>query len=124
MATDWGIAAIWFALALVASFLSIRFKLSVALVEILVGMAAGNVVHLLDHYKAFGYAWGLESNQWIAFLAGFGSILLTFMAGAEIEPAVLRRYLKESLAIGIAGFAVPFDTLARCALVKRRKGQQ
>jgi Kef-type K+ transport system membrane component KefB len=30
------------------------------------------------------------------------------MAGAEIEPAVLRRYLKESLAIGLASFAAPF----------------
>jgi Kef-type K+ transport system membrane component KefB len=108
MENSWGIAALWMALALTASFLSIRFNLSVALVEILVGIAAGNAAHLLEHYQAFGWHWELKTNEWIAFLAGFGSILLTFMAGAEIEPGVLRRFLKESLTIGIASFAAPF----------------
>ena len=42
MELTWGIAAVWLGLALVASLLSIRFKMSVALVEILVGIAAGN----------------------------------------------------------------------------------
>lgn len=45
---SWGIATVWMGLALVASFISIRFKLSVALVEILVGIAAGNLAVLLD----------------------------------------------------------------------------
>src|SRR5207302_1415854 len=74
--------------------------LSVALVEILVGVVAGNVAPL--------FGWELKPTQWITFLAGFGSILLTFMAGAEIEPAVLRRFFKESMTIGLASFAVPF----------------
>jgi Kef-type K+ transport system membrane component KefB len=106
METNWGIAAVWVGLGLVASLLSIRLKLSVALVEILVGIAAGNLAHLLQHY--YGPAWELKTTEWIAFLAGFGSILLTFMAGAEIEPAVLRRFFKESMAIGAASFAAPF----------------
>lgn len=105
---SWGIATVWMGLALLASFISIRFNLSVALVEILVGIAAGNLVLLLDHHHVFGLPWRLEANEWITFLAGFGSILLTFMAGAEIEPTVLRRFLKESLAIGVASFAAPF----------------
>jgi len=104
----WGIAAIWLGLALVASLLSIRFKMSVALVEILVGIAAGNLVLLLDHYHVFGVHWELKPNEWIAFLAGFGSILLTFMAGAEIEPSLLRKSLKPTLSIGFAGFLAPF----------------
>jgi len=108
MDNSWGIAAVWMGLALLASLLSIRFNLSVALVEILVGIAAGNVAHLLDHYHVFGMVWELKANEWIAFLAGFGSILLTFMAGAEIEPAVLRRFFKESMSIGLASFAAPF----------------
>jgi Kef-type K+ transport system membrane component KefB len=106
MESSWGIAAVWMGLALVASLLSIRFKLSVALVEILVGIAAGNLAHLLHHY--FGPAWELKTTEWIAFLAGFGSILLTFMAGAEIEPEVLRKFFKESMGIGMAGFFAPF----------------
>jgi Kef-type K+ transport system membrane component KefB len=96
MESIWLSAAVWVALALIASLIAKRSGVSVALVEILVGVAAGNLLHL--NSKA----------EWVAFLAGFGSILLTFMAGAEIEPAVLRRYLKESLSIGIIAFLFPF----------------
>ena len=108
MEIGWGVAALWMGLALLASFLSIRFKLSVALVEILVGTVAGNLVILLDRYQLFGRHWALGANDWIKFLAGFGSILLTFMAGAEIEPGVLRRFFKESFTIGVASFVGPF----------------
>lgn len=108
MESSWGIAAVWMGLALIAALLSIRFKLSVALVEILVGIVAGNVAAFLGHHHAFGLHWELKANEWIAFLAGFGSILLTFMAGAEIEPAILRKHLKQSLAIGVASFGIPF----------------
>jgi Kef-type K+ transport system membrane component KefB len=117
MELSWEIAAVWMGLALLASLISIRLKVSVALVEILVGIAAGNLAHLLDHYQVFyqllaehgvQFRWELKANEWIAFLAGFGSILLTFMAGAEIEPGVLRKFFKESMAIGAASFAAPF----------------
>jgi len=109
MENPWGIAAIWLGLALAASLVSIRFKMSVALVEILVGIVAGNLALLLDHYAVFGFQhWKLEPNEWIKFLAGFGSILLTFMAGAEIEPALLRKSFKVTFAIGFASFLAPF----------------
>jgi Kef-type K+ transport system membrane component KefB len=108
MESDWGIAALWLGLALLASLLAIRFKLSIALVEILVGIVAGNLALLLAHYQVFGLQWELKANEWVKFLAGFGSILLTFMAGAEIEPGVLRRFFKESMSIGFAGFLGPF----------------
>jgi Kef-type K+ transport system membrane component KefB len=108
MENDWGIAALWLGLALLASLLAIRLKLSIALVEILVGIAAGNLALLLGHFQVFGLHWELKANEWVKFLAGFGSILLTFMAGAEIEPGVLRRFFKESMSIGFAGFLGPF----------------
>src|SRR5947209_5481473 len=108
MESSWGIAAVWMGLALIASFLAIRFNLSVALVEILVGIVAGNLALLLDHHQVFGLHWELKSNEWIAFLAGFGSVLLTFMAGAEIEPEVLRKFFKQSMSIGVVSFAAPF----------------
>ncbi|GBD16324.1 Na(+)/H(+)-K(+) antiporter GerN [bacterium HR26] len=91
----WGAAAIWMALALVASLFSIRLGVSVALVEIAVGVFGGNVLHL-------------EVSEWINVLAGIGAVVLTFLAGAEIDPESLRRHLKPSLAIGIAGFLFPF----------------
>jgi Kef-type K+ transport system membrane component KefB len=105
---SWGIAAVWMGLALLATFISIRFNVSVALVEILVGIVAGNLAMLLSQHHVFGLRWNLEPTEWIRFLVGFGSILITFMAGAEIEPSILRRYFKESLAIGAASFAAPF----------------
>jgi Kef-type K+ transport system membrane component KefB len=91
----YGVAATWIALAFAASVFSIRLGISVALAEILVGVLGGNV-------------FGLAANQWIDFLAGFGSVLLTFLAGAEIDPASFRRFLAPSLAIGGVGFAAPF----------------
>jgi len=87
----YAIAAVWIALAFLASLISIRVGLSVALVEILVGVFGGNVLHIAP-------------NEWINFLAGFGSVLITFLAGAEIDPASFRRFLKPSLAIGGIGF--------------------
>jgi Kef-type K+ transport system membrane component KefB len=111
MESSWAIAAVWMGLALVASLLAIRYRMSVALVEILVGIVAGNLALVLDHYQVLhdrGMRWELKANEWIKFLAGFGSILLTFLAGAEIEPGVLRKFFKESMTIGVASFAAPF----------------
>jgi Kef-type K+ transport system membrane component KefB len=89
------IAALWIGLALVASLVSIRIGISVALIEIVVGVVGGNFL-------------GLHTTTWIDFLASFGAVLLTFLAGAEIDPDSLRRHLRPSLAIGGISFAGPF----------------
>lgn len=88
------IAALWIGLALVASLVSIRVGISVALIEIGLGVLGGNVL-------------GLQTTPWIDFLAAFGAILLTFLAGAEIDPDSLRRHLRPSLVIGGISFAAP-----------------
>jgi Kef-type K+ transport system membrane component KefB len=49
-----------------------------------------------------------QPNAWINFLAGFASVVLTFLAGAEIEPESFRRQLAPTLAIGIVSFLLPF----------------
>ena len=95
MENTWLIASLWMALALAASLISIRIGLSVALIEILVGIIGGNFL-------------GLHTTSWIDFLAGFGSILLTFLAGAEIDPVSFRRHFKASIAIGVVSFLLPF----------------
>jgi Kef-type K+ transport system membrane component KefB len=95
MAFTWEIAAIWIGLALVAALISIRIGVSVALVEILMGTLGGN---LLD----------LKPTPWIDFLAGFGSIMLTFLAGAEIDIQVMKDKWRETLSIGFASFLIPF----------------
>ena len=47
-------------------------------------------------------------DAWIDFLATFGAGLLTFLAGAEIDPDSLRRHARVSLSIGIVSFLIPF----------------
>ena len=92
----WFVAAIWMGLALVASLVSIWTGISVALIEILIGVLAGNFLHLQ------------ASNEWINFLALLGSAVLTFLAGAEIDPRSLKANLRVSGLIGILSFGVPF----------------
>lgn len=89
------IAALWMGLALLASLVSIRIGVSVALIEIAMGVIGGNFL-------------GLHATPWIDFLAAFGAVLLTFLAAAEIDPDSLRRHLRVSLAIGAISFALPF----------------
>jgi Kef-type K+ transport system membrane component KefB len=82
-------------LALLASLISIRVSISVALIEIVVGGIAGNLV-------------GLQITDWVNFLAGFGAILLTFLAGTEIEPRIVRKHFWSSMTIGVMGFVAPY----------------
>jgi Kef-type K+ transport system membrane component KefB len=91
----WYVAAAWMALALLASFISIRLGVSIALIEIGMGVIGGNFL-------------GFQTTPWIDFLASFGSVLLTFLAGAEIEPQVLKRHLGPTLVIGSVAFFAPF----------------
>jgi Kef-type K+ transport system membrane component KefB len=91
----WMVAGAWMLLAAISAFVAIRIKMPAALVEIIVGMLAGNLI-------------ALRTNAWIDFVAGFGSILLTFLAGAEIDPVVLRRQLVPSTVLGAASFGAPF----------------
>lgn len=95
MGQMWLQSALWLGLALLASVISIRVAVSVALIEILVGVVAGNTI-------------GLTLTEWVNFLAGFGAILLTFLAGAEIDPVVVRKHFRSSVSIGIVGFFAPY----------------
>jgi Kef-type K+ transport system membrane component KefB len=91
----WLASALWIGLALIASILSIWVAISVALTEIVVGAIGGNLI-------------GLPLAPWVNYLAGFGAILLTFLAGAEIDPQVVRRHFWSSMSIGIIGFLAPY----------------
>jgi Kef-type K+ transport system membrane component KefB len=97
----WFIAAFWMGLALLASLISIRLGISVALIEILVGVIVGNV-HTASQAPL------LHETEWTKFLAMLGSGVLTFLAGAEIDPNALRANLRASLSIGVLSFLLPF----------------
>ena len=103
MANTWALCALWVGLALAATLLAIWFKISTALTEIVVGTVAQLVI------GAFMAQGGLLGNTpWIAFLAGTGAIVLTFLAGAELDPAIFKTKWREALVIGLAGFFGPF----------------
>jgi Kef-type K+ transport system membrane component KefB len=93
------VATVWMTMALVAALVSIRFGISVALMEILVGAVAGNLPFIARH---------VEQTAFTTFLASIGSVVLTFLAGAEIDPVSLRRHWKASLSIGFVSFLLPF----------------
>lgn len=97
----WFIATFWMGLALLASLISIRLGISVALIEILLGVVVGNL-------HPPGHAPLLHTTEWTNFLAMLGSGVLTFLAGAEIDPSSLRANLRASLSIGVLSFLLPF----------------
>ena len=103
MMNTWALAALWVGMALAATLLAIWFKISTALTEIVVGTVAQLVI------VAFITRDGLLGNTpWIAFLAGTGAIVLTFLAGAELDPVIFKTKWREALVIGLAGFFGPF----------------
>ncbi len=82
-------------LIFLASLISVELGLSAAIIEITLGVIGGNFL-------------GLQQFDWVRYIATFGGILLTSMAGAEVDRRVLREKAKESLAIGALSFFAPF----------------
>jgi Kef-type K+ transport system membrane component KefB len=91
----WFSSALWVGLALIASVTQRWIAVSIALIEIIVGAVAGNLVDL-------------ALTPWVNYLAGFGAILLTFLAGAEIDVDVIRRNFGSTMSIGLVGFFAPY----------------
>jgi glutathione-regulated potassium-efflux system ancillary protein KefC len=107
----WALAALWLGLALIASLISIWLRISTALSEIVVGTIAQLIIG-----AAVGAAVLGTDESWIKFLSGIGAIVLTFLAGAELDPEVFRRKWREATAVGLASFFLPFVGCAAGAL--------
>ena len=110
MTDAYALAALWLALAVLATILAHHLRISTALVEICVGIAAGTVAARCFGGDSFG-----ANVDWLKFLAGTGAVVLTFLAGAELEPAVLRTKWKEVTVVGLVGFFAPFLGCAAAA---------
>ena len=95
MENVWFQSALWMALALLAAIGSLFVTISAALFEIIVGALAGNTV-------------GLPLTPWIDYIASFGAIVLTFLAGTDIDPHVVKRNFGSSVTIGLMGFVAPY----------------
>lgn len=110
MTETWALAALWLGLALAASLLSIWLRVATALSEIVVGTIAQLIIGAAVGTAALG-----ADASWIKFLSGTGAIVLTFLAGAELDPEVFRLKWKEAVAVGLASFFVPFLGCAAAA---------
>jgi Kef-type K+ transport system membrane component KefB len=66
----------------------------VAIIEIVFGAIAGNL--------------GLETQPWMVYLSNFGGIILTFLAGTEIDTHLMKEKFKPTFLIGLLSFVIPF----------------
>jgi len=89
------LAAVLAAVVLVASIASVELGVTVALIELTLGVVAGNV-------------FDLQSQEWLDFIASFASIVLTFLAGMEVDTDYMRDRAKATVGLGVASFAGPF----------------
>jgi Kef-type K+ transport system membrane component KefB len=103
MTSVWALAALWLGLALIAGLLSIWLRISAALSEIVVGTIAQLIIGAAIGATVLG-----TDEPWIKFLSGIGAIVLTFLAGAELDPRVFKLKWKEAAAVGLASFFLPF----------------
>jgi len=101
--TIYVVASIWFSLAVLSAVIAYHLRVSIALMEICVGMAAGAVAAYMGKTEALGL-----NQEWLRFLASSGAIFLTFLAGAELEPESIRAKWKEVSVVGLVGFLAPF----------------
>jgi len=106
----WALAALWIGLALFAALASIWLRVATALSEIAIGTLAQFAIGGL-----FGAAVLAADQPWIKFLAGAAAIVLTFLAGAELDPELFRRKWKEATAVGLISFCAPFLACAAAA---------
>ena len=110
MTDIYALAALWLGLALAATLLSIWLRIATSMSEIVVGMVAQLAIGALIGGVTLG-----TDQSWIKFLASTGAILLTFLAGAELDPVVLKTRWKETMAVGLVAFFSPFLGCAAAA---------
>ena len=96
-------ATFWLALAVISTILANRLKISMALMEICVGAVAGYIATQFVGIDAIHV-----NSEWLKFIAASGAVVLTFLAGAELDPVSLRKKLKEVSVVGLIGFLAPF----------------
>lgn len=92
---DFALAAVLGGAIVVASTVSIEIGLSVALIELAAGVVVGNAFHP-------------DLPSWLSFIGSFAGIVLTFLAGAEVDVPQVRREWRASVSIGAASFFAPF----------------
>ena len=96
-------ATLWLALAVVSALIASSLRLSIALVEICVGVVTAGGTGFFDLSDVLA-----ADSEWVRFLAASGAVVLTFLAGAELDPDIVRMKLTEISVVGLVGFMAPF----------------
>ena len=96
-------ATLWLALAVVSALIASSLGLSIALVEICVGVGAVAMTGWLGLGDVLA-----ANSEWVRFHAASGAVVLTFLAGAELDPDVIKTKLTEVSVVGLVGFIAPF----------------
>lgn len=104
METIYLVAALWFFAAVLSTVLANRLKISIALMEIIVGTVVGFAALQTGYFEKLSL-----HADWMKFCTGLGAMLLTFLAGAELNPDVMKSKIKEVSIIGLIGFLSPFS---------------
>jgi Kef-type K+ transport system membrane component KefB len=96
-------AAFWFLSALLSTIIANRLKISNALMEIIIGAIIGFIAFKMSMADRLS----LDAD-WMKFIAGVAAIMLTFLAGSELNPDSLKSKFKEITIVGLVGFFSPF----------------
>ncbi len=99
----YAIAALWLGLAVLSSVIAYHLRISIALIEICVGIVAGTTATFFGVFESLG-----ANQEWLQFLASTGTLLITCLAGTELDPETLETKLKEISIVGLVSFLAPF----------------
>jgi glutathione-regulated potassium-efflux system ancillary protein KefC len=103
MESIFGTASFWLFLAIVSAVTAYHLGVAIAVVEICVGVVVAAGAEALGLTEALG-----ADQEWLRFLAAAGAVLLTFLAGAELEPGIIRAKFREVTLVGLVSFSAPF----------------
>ncbi len=87
------IAAFWFLAAVLSTVIANRLKISMALMEIIIGAAIGFIAFKMNLTANLAL-----NDDWLKFCTGLGAIMLTFLSGAELNPDIMRKKIKKEAA--------------------------
>ncbi|MGE0090095.1 MAG: cation:proton antiporter [Bacteroidales bacterium] len=103
MISIYSLAAFWLFAAVLSTIIANRLKISMALMEIIIGAIIGFIAFKMNYTDKLAL-----NDDWLKFIAGFGAIMLTFLSGTELNPDSMKPKLKEILVVGFVGFFAPF----------------
>jgi Kef-type K+ transport system membrane component KefB len=93
--SELALAAVLAITVVLASMVSVEVGISVALIELAAGVVVGNV-------------FTVTVPDWLSFIGSFAGVVLTYLAGAEVDVPQFRREWRASISIGAVSFVAPF----------------